>query len=133
MHKTSAWPLALTYALLVAYASLYPFSDWRFQGISPWAFLTAALPRYWTFFDVATNLIGYGPLGFLLALGVLRSRRSDNDPGRGTTRGWRAIGRATALSLLGRPGGSANCGSAAISQGMDVHDVIPTAARANLD
>jgi VanZ family protein len=100
MHKTSAWPLALTYALLVAYASLYPFSDWRFQGISPWAFLTAALPRYWTFFDVATNLTGYGPLGFLLALGVLRSRRSDNDPGRGTTRGWRAIGRATALSLL---------------------------------
>jgi VanZ family protein len=60
---------------LIAYASLYPFSEWRNQGISPFDFLNAPLPRYWTGFDVAANLIGYAPLGFLLALSVLRSRR----------------------------------------------------------
>ena len=76
MHKTSAWPLALIYAALVVYASLYPFADWRDQGIAPWAFLAASLPRYWTWFDVQTNVLGYAPLGFLLALSGLRTRRT---------------------------------------------------------
>lgn len=75
MHKTSAWPLAWTYIALVIYASLYPFSEWRDQGMAPWAFLTAPLPKYWTGFDVAINVAGYAPLGFLLALSALRSRR----------------------------------------------------------
>jgi VanZ family protein len=73
MHKSSAWPLALAYAALIAYASLYPFSDWRDQGIAPWSFLTAHLPRYWTAFDVTANALGYAPLGFLLALSCLGS------------------------------------------------------------
>ena len=73
MHKTSAWPLALTYTALIVYASLYPFADWRNQGIAPWAFLAAPLPRYWTGFDVVANVLGYAPLGFLLALSGLRS------------------------------------------------------------
>lgn len=72
-HRTTAWPLALVYATLVVYASLYPFSDWRDQGVVPWAYLTAPLPKYWTGFDVAINLMGYAPLGFLLALGALRT------------------------------------------------------------
>jgi VanZ family protein len=42
-------------------------------GIAPWTFLAAPLPRYWTGFDVAANLLGYGPLGFLLALSALRT------------------------------------------------------------
>jgi len=75
MHKTSAWPLAWSYIALVIYASLYPFSEWRDQGMAPWAFLTAPLPKYWTGFDVAINVAGYAPLGFLLALSALRSRR----------------------------------------------------------
>ena len=74
-HKTSAWPLALATICLVVYASLYPFSDWRDQGISPFRFLTAAWPKYWTGFDVAINLAGYAPVGFLLALSALRSGR----------------------------------------------------------
>jgi VanZ family protein len=73
MHKTAAWPLALIYAALIIYASLYPFDDWRAVGIAPWTFLVAPLPRYWTGFDVAANLLGYGPLGFLLALSALRT------------------------------------------------------------
>jgi len=75
MKKTSAWPLALIYTGLIFYASLYPFSDWRSQGILPWAFLGSSLPRYWTGFDVATNVIGYVPLGFLLVLSALRVGR----------------------------------------------------------
>lgn len=71
-QPTSAWPLALATACLVVYASLYPFDNWRDQGLWPWAFLWAPLPRYWTWFDVWTNLVGYGPLGFFLALSVLR-------------------------------------------------------------
>ena len=74
-HATTAWPLALALACLVVYASLYPFADWRNQGISPLHFLAAPLPRYWTGFDVGINVLGYAPLGFLLALSALRSRR----------------------------------------------------------
>lgn len=74
MHKTSAWPLALTYAALIVFASLFPFAGWRMQGIDPWVFLAAPLwPHYWTGFDVTSNLLGYAPLGFLLALALLRT------------------------------------------------------------
>lgn len=75
MHKTSAWPLALIYAGLIVYASLYPFADWRDQGMTPWAYLWAPLPKYWTGFDVVANTLGYAPLGFLLSLSALRTGR----------------------------------------------------------
>jgi VanZ family protein len=72
MHKTSAWPLAGAYGVLVVYASLYPFSGWRNQQIPPWEFLFAGWPKYWTGFDLAANVVGYVPLGFLLALSFMR-------------------------------------------------------------
>lgn len=75
MHKTAAWPLALMYVGLIVYASLYPFTEWRDPGLMPWAFLSAPLPRYWTGFDVAINVVGYAPLGGLLALSALRTGR----------------------------------------------------------
>lgn len=75
MHKTSAWPLALVYVGLIIYASLYPFAHWRDQGIEPWLFMAAPLPKYWTGFDVVANMLGYMPLGFLLALSALRTGR----------------------------------------------------------
>lgn len=71
-HKTSAWPLAQAYGALIVYASLYPFSGWRDQGIAPWAFVFSPLPKYWTWFDLIANVAGYAPLGFLLALSFLR-------------------------------------------------------------
>jgi VanZ family protein len=77
-HQTSAWPLALASICLVVYASLYPFTDWRDQGLSPLAFISAPLPRYWTGFDVGINLLGYAQLGFLLALSALRSGRAQH-------------------------------------------------------
>lgn len=74
MHKTSAWPLALLYIALIVFASLFPFSGWRAQGVAPWVFLLAPLPPpYWTRFDFFTNMLGYAPLGFLLALALLRT------------------------------------------------------------
>jgi VanZ family protein len=75
VQKTTAWPLALALVCLIVYASLYPFSEWRNQGISPLHFLTAPWPKYWTGFDVGINILGYAPLGFLLALSALRSQR----------------------------------------------------------
>lgn len=75
MHKTSAWPLALVYVGLIVYASLYPFAHWRDQGVDFWWFLSAPLPKYWTGFDVVSNVLGYMPLGFLLTLSALRSGR----------------------------------------------------------
>ncbi|WP_062306596.1 VanZ family protein [Polynucleobacter sinensis] len=65
-----AMPLAramsLSYALLIVYISLTPF-DFNFQnGIPPWAWLDAPLPRFITLFDVSVNILAYIPLGFLL-------------------------------------------------------------------
>ena len=73
--QSASWPLALATVCLIVYASLYPFSDWRDQGISPLKFLMAPWPKYWTGFDVGINLAGYAPLGFLLALAALSSGR----------------------------------------------------------
>lgn len=73
MFKSAAWPLALLYGALIVFASLFPFEGWRAQGISPWSILTATFPpQYWTWFDVNINIAGYVPLGFLLAVGILR-------------------------------------------------------------
>ncbi|MDY7546222.1 VanZ family protein [Glaciimonas sp. CA11.2] len=58
----------LIYLLLIIYASWYPFSGWRDVGLTPWAFLSAPLPHYWTLFDVWTNIVGYMPLGLLTVL-----------------------------------------------------------------
>lgn len=93
MHKTAAWPLALMYVGLIIYASLYPFTGWRDSGLAPWAFLTAPLPRYWTGFDVAINVVGYAPLGGLLALSALRT-------GRGHHAFWLPAMGGLALTLL---------------------------------
>jgi VanZ family protein len=68
-----AWPLALAYLGLVVYASLFPFTGWRSQGMAPWSFLLAPWPTYWTGFDIAINMAGYVPLGLLLTLALLRS------------------------------------------------------------
>ena len=88
-RRTAAWPLVWIYAVLIVYASLYPFDGWRIQGIAPWAFLTAPLPRYWTGFDVLSNVAGYAPFGFLMALAVHRTRDR-----------WPAIAMSTLAAAL---------------------------------
>ncbi|RJG04872.1 hypothetical protein D3870_01500 [Noviherbaspirillum cavernae] len=55
----------LVYTLLITYASWYPFAGWHVIGVTPWAFLSAPLPHYWTWFDVLTNIVAYIPFGML--------------------------------------------------------------------
>lgn len=62
--------LALAWLGLVVYGSLHPFSGWRDTGVSPFAFLEGGWPRYWTVFDLVTNVLVYLPLGFLLTLAL---------------------------------------------------------------
>lgn len=71
-HRSSAAPLAWLYAALIVYASLYPFAPWRVPGVSPLAFLALPWPRWWTGFDLASNLIGYAPLGALIFGALVR-------------------------------------------------------------
>ncbi|RYF77410.1 MAG: VanZ family protein [Comamonadaceae bacterium] len=73
-RQSAAGPLALSYAALIVYASLFPFDGWRDQGLAPWSYLRAPWPRYWTGFDLSVNVVGYLPLGFLSAWAVLRAR-----------------------------------------------------------
>jgi VanZ family protein len=84
-----AWPFVGFYALLIVYASLYPFTGWRNQGIVPWAYLWAPWPRYWTAFDFLVNVAGYAPFGFMLALALMRRRPA-----------WRAAILAGAAATL---------------------------------
>lgn len=72
---TTAWTLAWLCVLVIVYASLYPFQDWRNQGIPPWSFISAPWPPYQTVFDISSNLLGYVPLGFWLSLAMLRSAK----------------------------------------------------------
>jgi len=65
----------LMYALLISYASLYPFSGWRDMGLPFWNYLLAPLPHYWTGFDVVTNILGYFPLGLLLVFALYPALR----------------------------------------------------------
>ena len=73
-HRSSATPLALAYAALVLYASLYPFTGWRWP---PGQELVALARLPWTrwqdSFDLASNFFGYLPLGALVLLAARRS------------------------------------------------------------
>jgi VanZ family protein len=73
--KSGAGIAAQVYAVLIAYASLYPFSGWHDRGVPLTDFLFAPWPRYWTVFDLLTNIAGYAPLGFL-CVGALQLRLS---------------------------------------------------------
>ena len=64
--------LALAYLLVIIYASLQPFRNWRLPAEDVYGFLTAPWPRYITLKDVLINLSAYMPLGFMLTLGLRR-------------------------------------------------------------
>ncbi|MEX3825309.1 hypothetical protein AB3X93_44855, partial [Paraburkholderia sp. BR14262] len=56
------------YTALIVYGSWYPFTGWRSLGLSPFAYLGDPWPRYWTVFDIVTNVLGYMPFGALVVL-----------------------------------------------------------------
>jgi len=74
-HRSSAVPLSWLYGGLIVYASLYPFVGWRIPPVGPLDFLRLGWPRYWTTFDLVSNLLGYLPLGLLLFVALVRSGR----------------------------------------------------------
>ncbi len=66
--------LALAYLVLVAYASLYPFTPWDWpDGLSALDALRLDWPRYWSRFDIWANALGYVPMGLLVFAAVWRS------------------------------------------------------------
>lgn len=72
--------------------------------------MAAPLPQYWTRFDLMANVLGYVPMGFLLALALLRARW-----------GWLAV-------LL------ASLGSATLSFTMEsLQSYLPIRVASNLD
>ncbi len=76
-HRSSATPLALAYAALVLYASLHPFSGWRWPpGQDLWTLALLPWPRWRGEFDLWANLLGYLPLGLLLCVAARRSGSS---------------------------------------------------------
>lgn len=92
-RRTTAWTLSWLCVLVIVYASLYPFEDWRNQEIAPWSFVTAPWPKYHTWFDINSNVVGYAPLGFWLCLAGMRSAFS-------RTRAWLlAVAGSCALSF----------------------------------
>lgn len=67
-----AWVLAVAYLLVIAYASLQPFSGWWQPPPEIRRFLFAPWPHYITLEDVLVNIGAYLPLGFLVARALMR-------------------------------------------------------------
>lgn len=98
------------YALLIVYASWFPFTGWRDNGLPAWGFLRSAMPHYWTGFDLVTNIIAYIPLGVLAVLAAYP-----------LLRGVPAIAAALILGLL-------------LSAGMEAGQTfLPSRVASNLD
>jgi VanZ family protein len=66
------WLLAVAYLLVIAYASLQPFSGWWQPPPEIRGFLSAPWPPYITLEDVLVNISAYVPLGFLVARALMR-------------------------------------------------------------
>lgn len=79
--------LAWVWAVVIVYASLFPFAGWRWPAGQPEELLWLRWPRYFIGFDIVSNLLGYLPLGLLVALARLR---------QGAHAGW-ALLLATAV------------------------------------
>lgn len=85
--RSSAALLAWVWAVAIVYASLFPFAGWRWPAGLPQELLWLRWPRYFIGFDIVSNLLGYLPLGLLVALARLR---------QGAPAGW-ALLLATAV------------------------------------
>ena len=87
--RSLAWSLAAAWVCLMVYASLHPFDGWQLPT-NPAArvfVLGPPQPRGVSRFDIVANLLGYLPLGALLATALIRDGRS-----------W---GVAAAVAILG--------------------------------
>src|SRR5690348_17732345 len=77
-HDAAGLTLALLFALLVIYASLYPFAPWTWPAGQPLSkLLVPPWPHWHVGFDDWSNFAGYMPLGALLYLGLVGRMRHD--------------------------------------------------------
>jgi VanZ family protein len=63
--------LTIGYTLLIAYASLFPFTEWRIAPDAFFDFAVAPWPRYYTLSDLSLNVLAYVPFGFFAVLSAL--------------------------------------------------------------
>ena len=68
--------LALSYALLILYATLHPLSGWQRSGLPVFDYLIAPFPRYFRVEDMVVNVMGYVPLGFVTFAALAMRRLS---------------------------------------------------------
>ena len=94
-NRSSAVPLAWAWVTLIVYASLFPFSGWRWPpGMAAWGLLRLPWPRYFIPFDIISNLLAYAPLGLLVCLARMRH-------GQASARAWTgAVLAGAVLSYL---------------------------------
>jgi VanZ family protein len=62
------------YVVLILASSLHPYTGWRAFDTWSFEFITAPLPPFITRTDLSTNFLVYVPLGYLLALELVRPR-----------------------------------------------------------
>jgi VanZ family protein len=75
-HSASV-PATLAWVALVVYASAFPFSGWRWPaGASFVSLLVLPWPKWHDRFDLVANLLGYMPLGSLVAMAIVDVRGS---------------------------------------------------------
>ncbi len=75
-QRSAAVPLSRLWLALIVYASLFPFEGWRWPpGADLLDLMRLRWPRWWDVFDVVANLLGYLPLGMLVALATLHAGR----------------------------------------------------------
>jgi VanZ family protein len=70
--RSSATWLALAYAALIVYASLYPATAWRLPSGGALPALALPWPAWFPTFDIVSNVLGYLPLGGLLYVAAAR-------------------------------------------------------------
>ena len=71
----AALPLLLAWAAVVVYASWFPLIGWHWPTTGAlFGLLRLPWPRWHDAFDLVANLLGYVPLGALMALALARGR-----------------------------------------------------------
>lgn len=78
--RSSAWPLAWVWTGLIVYASLHPFTGWRWPAVGQdklaWLALLWLPAPHSSRFDLWGNFLAYLPLGCLLSIARLRDAQT---------------------------------------------------------